>query len=446
VILSALTEDQIELIRQMLAEGRGKQAIGDALWPELPTSEARRKRAARAIARLAGAEVPDEEPTPTNKPSYPESVVESGDKRDFTKVVDAPVRSLADLVKVCQIDQAEWKIVRWSANKWEMGYKDAQKQPGSLPLYQVKATMERKVEEVNARAALLSTLKLIEDRAPSYAPIQRATPNDEYLLELTLPDVHVGKLAWGVECGEDYDLRIAESVFRDATAELIERARSYPVSRIVFPIGNDLLNCDSPAGNTTSGTPQSNDGRYQKAYQKTLQLLVWAIDELREIAPVDVLTVPGNHDTLSAWTLSEALAAWYRRDEEVSVENGPALRKYYRWGRTLLGFTHGDKEKPGDLPLLMASEKPCEWAATDFREWHLGHLHMSRAQIKTVGSEFHGVRVRTLPSLCATDAWHHQQGYTGNLRSAEAYLYHRERGHAATLLYTLAKSPKGGAS
>ena len=188
---------------------------------------------------------------------------------------------------------------------------------------------------------------------------------------------------------------------------------------------------------TAAGTMQSNDGRYQKAYQVTLGLLVGAIDRLRLVAPVDVISVPGNHDTLSAWTITETVKAWFRNAEDVNVDHSPMLRKYYRHGRCLVGLTHGDKERPDDLPMLMATERKEDWSQTRYREWFLGHFHKSAVKIKTVGDEFHGVRVRTLPSLCGTDAWHFGQGYTGNLRSAEMYYLHAERGLAGTTVYTV---------
>jgi hypothetical protein len=35
-----------------------------------------------------------------------------------------PIKTLADLVRVCEIDTKEWEIVSWKANKWEAAAKD----------------------------------------------------------------------------------------------------------------------------------------------------------------------------------------------------------------------------------------------------------------------------------------------------------------------------------
>ena len=115
-------------------------------------------------------------------------------------------------------------------------------------------------------------------------------------------------------------------------------------------------------------------------------------------------------------------------------------RKYYRHGAVMLGFAHGEKEKPENLPLLMATEQQEAWAATRYHEWHLGHLHKSATKIKTVADEFNGVRVRTLPSLCGTDLWHFDMGYVQNIRSAEVYLFDPDRGLAGTQVFNLLDS------
>jgi hypothetical protein len=43
---------------------------------------------------------------------------------------------------------------------------------------------------------------------------------------------------------------------------------------------------------------------------------------------------------------------------------------------------------------------------------------------------FGSVRVRVLPSLSGTDAWHYRKGYVGSMRAAEAYLWSYDDGYA----------------
>ena len=107
----------------------------------------------------------------------------------------------------------------------------------------------------------------------------------------------------------------------------------------------------------------------------------------------------------------------------------PKPRKYVRYGRVLLGITHGNEEKHSSLPTIMASECPEHWGQTTTRVWHIGHLHKKK-QVHFIGTDtIDGVIVTTLPALCATDAWHHLKGYVNPHRAAEAYIWSKKRGY-----------------
>lgn len=451
-----LTPEQLAIVEKMAAEGSSAQAIGAALVERMgsvegmvvaTTSDAHRARGRRALAQLAasaGASSPSSatppssaSAAPTRAPALAEQRSESAERLEI-QMPRTRIKTLQQLIIACEVDTSLWEVEKFTCNKWEMGWVGSAGAEAH-ELFQVKAIFRAKRAEHNAHQALDQVISRMAAHSPQYPAIQRRgiQRGDGLLLELSMPDLHLGKLAWAAECGENYDLALAQQVYREAFAALVRDAQQRPIERVLLPVGNDLLNCDGLAGLTTAGTPQSNDGRYQKIFLATIDLLTWAIDHLLAIAPVEVISIPGNHDTLSAWAITEALRAWYRSTEDVVVDNSPTLRKYRTWGSCLLGFTHGDKERPDDLPLLMATEQPQLWSSTRWREWHLGHLHKSATKIKTTGDKYHGVRVRTLPSLCASDVWHTQMGYTGNIRSAEAYYWHQQRGLAGTSVYNV---------
>jgi hypothetical protein len=255
------------------------------------------------------------------------------------------------------------------------------------------------------------------------------------MMEFSPFDLHLGKLAWHAETeSESYDTSIAEGILLAVADHAIEQARIYAPECILFPVGNDFFHTDSSANQTTSGTQMDADSRHARMFSHGCRLLVRVIDKLRLVAPVEVLTVPGNHDRDSVFKLGEVLNAWYRNDPDVTVNNAPTRRKYKRYGRTLLGFTHGDSEKHIDLPLILAQERSNDWAATDFREFHLGHFHKSKETRHTAGDTYNGVRIRILPSLSATDAWHYAQGYIKSIREAHSHFYSYDDGPIATVI------------
>ena len=132
---------------------------------------------------------------------------------------------------------------------------------------------------------------------------------------------------------------------------------------------------------------------------------------------------------MSVWHLGESLECVFAKYKDVEIQNEPTYRKYHEHGEVMLMFTHGDKAKRTDYPLLMAQEQREMWGRTRFKECHTGHTHMTKTD------EQHGVRVRVLPALCPPDDWHAEQGYVGNLRSAEAYVWNKSEGLIAQVFH-----------
>jgi hypothetical protein len=379
--------------------------------------------------------------------------------RDFKKEsgsvasLSTRIKTLEQLLKAAEVDLDVWEVERHIINKWEVGRRnktvDLEWDEGVMvgnvndkgnifvePLWQVKIWLKRRTAYVEGREWTKKLLAQFAEAAPSLKKIPYAH-KDGYLLEVSIPDLHIGKLCWNRETrGRDYDIGIARATFWRAIEELLRRAAPYPIARILYPIGNDFFHVDKQNNTTTAGTVVDADGRWQKSFLVGREMMVKSIERLRQIAPVDVVMVSGNHDEERIFYLGEVLASWFKNAPGVTVDNSPTLRKYYTWGNSLIGFTHGKEEKPKDLPLLMATEMPKEWGASQFREFHLGHWHQkSEMSFKSI-SEHRGVRVRVLPSLTPPDAWHFRKGY-GGLESAEAYLWHPEDGVTGYLAHNV---------
>lgn len=210
-------------------------------------------------------------------------------------------------------------------------------------------------------------------------PRLRWVPQEErHLLEIDVFDLHVGKLAWPEETGEDYNARIASERAIEAVEDLLAQAVPYPLERILLPWGNDFLHYDTLSGLTTAGTPQDRDSRYQLMFRRASALSRQIVRRCAEIAPVDVLVMPGNHDSVSSFTLGMVLEAAFEADPRVSVDVSPRPRKYREYGVNLLGFAHGHEEPHKRYPMLMPVEEPEAWSHTKFREFHVGHFHKSK--------------------------------------------------------------------
>ena len=381
---------------------------------------------------------PGEGPAPEVKGTKaPERVVSDEVSENARTIVtrSADITTLEQLLAYSQVDLAVWEVERHTVNSWEVtvgphGGASAK----TFTNYQVKAWLRRKRQE-SLQDVLAAFREDAGRHAPKYRPIKRRGPESGNLLEISVPDLHFGLLAWGRETGgADYDIKIAEAVFLDAVQTLAQSARPYGFQRILLPIGNDFFHVNNAAGTTAAGTSQDTDSRWQKSFTAGRRVVVAAADQLRELAPVDIVIVPGNHDPERSYYLGEVLAAWYRNCADVQVDNAPLHRKYIRHGRCLVGFTHGSGARVEQLPLLMAQEVPELWAATEYREVHIGHLHHSQVKAYQQETEHAGVRVVTIPSLAAPSAWTANSGYHA-LREACSFIWNEKRGRVATLHY-----------
>jgi 3',5'-cyclic AMP phosphodiesterase CpdA len=380
-------------------------------------------------------------------PQSPDSVTVSGDACEIMKTTREQVRTLADLVRVCEIDTTVWEVERWVANKWEMGYKDKQSDPGTVPLYQIKAWLKRingtTLTLMALRDGLVSDIKAVTRKVQ---PVRTARKFVEsgWLFEFSPFDLHMGKYAWDEETVTNYDVDIAADLFNASLDFLLAQAMKVTggrLERVLCVFGNDVAHIDSKRGETTAGTRMDVDTRYVRVYRRIVAVHRRAVDILRDVAPVHIAIVPGNHDELTAFHLGEILEAIYEGDKHVTVDNVAKLRKYYHFGTNLFGFTHGMAEKVSELPLLMAREQPDLWAQCASREWHIGHKHIaekheSRGRLEQDMFSDKGVRIRRLMSLSAHDAWHTQHAYTDR-RACDSFVFHKEAGYTANLSFNV---------
>jgi hypothetical protein len=345
------------------------------------------------------------------------------------------IRTIEDALAHGKIDSAVWYVDKSECTSWEGFYKTGPKGEEVakvVPLWRIKLTLKRRVTKAVETGAE-DILRRITKHAPKYPKLGKPKKiSDAHVLEISLNDVHFGKLAWRMETGHDYDVRITEDVYLEAGRDLVRFVSGYPISRFMLPMGSDFFNVDGLTSQTTAGTPQDTDSRYGKMFSTGAMACVKLIEELVQIAPVDIIHVPGNHDRLSSYHLAMFLHAWFRNCDRVTVDVTQTLsnRKYYPIGPVVLGLTHGDGCKLDMLPAIMMHEARELMGTRRSLEIHVGHFHkVSEKVYKNSDTYAGGVRLRTLPSLSATDAWHHKSGYVGAMRAAEAYLWSEKSGY-----------------
>ena len=293
-------------------------------------------------------------------------------------------------------------------------------------------------EPTTESGKLKAIIDQLQEDAPTRPAITYPTIDDGHMAEISIPDLHLGKCSTPGETGETYTPEIACQMFLTVFDDLLKQViKAYSIERLVVPIGNDFLTTDNIRKTTTRGTPQDTQGSFNEHFRMGWKILREAIDKARAVAPVDIIVVPGNHDSIASFVLGEVLAAHYRTTPDVSIHNkSDQPRKYLRYGDVLLGYAHGHAEKSRSLPMLMATEVPKEWGQSRHREIHLGHMHHTRDTHYLGTNEIDGVILRVIPSLSASDRWHAAKGYRAQ-RAALAFVYHPTAGQKAIFRHSI---------
>tara|TARA_Y100000114_G_scaffold28339_1_gene24101 strand:- start:3762 stop:4922 length:1161 start_codon:yes stop_codon:yes gene_type:complete len=265
----------------------------------------------------------------------------------------------------------------------------------------------------------------IKNHTFKYEKIKRADYNFPCLLVIDPADIHVGKLASSFETGEDYNTQIAVKRVNEGVNGILHKSSGFDIDKIVFVAGNDILHIDTPKRLTTSGTPQDTDGMWYDNFLVAKKLYIDILDKLIKIADVHVMYNPSNHDYTNGFFLADAIKSWYRNCSNISFDVSIAHRKYFKYGTSLIGTTHGDGAKQQDLPLLMAQESGKLWSDTKHRYVYIHHLHHK------ISKDYHGVTVEALRSPSSADSWHHRNGYQHSPKAIEGFVHSRSNGQIA---------------
>lgn len=337
---------------------------------------------------------------------------------NIKKEVEVSAKSLEDALKGCAADLDVWNVDRYAVEQNTKGFN-----------YKISFTKKE--------SAILDVKGISEELRKTPIKLQSVKypkhKDEAYMAEVNISDLHLGKLCWDKETGNNYDLKITAEIFKNVIEYKVRELSRFSIEKIVFPLGNDFYHIDNYKNTTTQGTPQDVDSRFPKIFQEGIQLIVWAINQLRQIAPVEVILVSGNHGRFAEQALGGVISAYFNDDKNVTVDENLLPRKYIKYGQNLIGYLHGDEVKVSLLPILMATEAKHYWADTKYRYIKMGHFHTNRLD----QDEICGIGIYTSPSLCGTDAWHMQKGYTENVKSAISTIYSKERGAVYQIIYNL---------
>lgn len=332
------------------------------------------------------------------------------------KLTDEQKKDSDFLLKVHGYDPNYWEIVNAKQTIWNQN----SNKKGMIDLYSSKITVRPRKgfnwNEENIRKIFDS---LGEDKV--FEPeLYECTQESKNLLFIPLADIHFGLMATLELSGEDYNTRIARQRVRYVVDKILEKIEGKQIDRIIFLIGNDGINADNLNGTTTNGTPQDNQLNWFETIRQFTDLMVETIDKLIKVAPVLAFFVPSNHDLHSMFGICETLKAYYRNCPSLTICNEATQRKYFRFGKNMIGFSHDEKEK--NVAKIMAAEQPKIWGETKFKYFMISHLHHE------IVKDDYGVDIRRLPTISGRSYWTNKCGFVGTKKQGQAFIFNEDEG------------------
>lgn len=273
---------------------------------------------------------------------------------------------------------------------------------------------EKVVEDINSR-----------DFSPLEIDIVKSNNDEEKPLNIhvAFQDLHLGAMGLEKEHGENYNLREAEKRVLKKCDEILPDLLSFGIpEKFTICLGGDYFHICNPQGTTNRGTALDHSDTWRKIIADGYELAVKIIDIFASIAPVEVISVEGNHDRDWSRHLIHGMKLNYKNCDNVDVIISPHQRQYLKYGDNLIGYYHGMDENKTDLFQIMANEGSEYWSDTKHRILFIGHTHHLNHK------DMDGVLVCGLPSLAATDDYHKRNGFFGSVKGLAGYVVHKEKG------------------
>lgn len=396
----------------------------------------------RSIRKEYGLLDTDEEDGPSKVLLDQEEIsVEESENRVFINSNKTDIKSAQEAIKYANIDLKIWKIVKQRISTSQVSMKLKEKagedsagnvivvdRVETVTHWHVKVWLERIIEN-----CLEKTLKLLAKEVPKCKIPKPAKfyPKGQYAYEIALLDAHIGKLAWGAETNApNYDTKIGCETYLDACTRLLAQTNGIKLESIKFIFGHDFMHVENLQGTTsTGGHILDHDSRLPYIYMKAKKTILESIYMCREIAPVEIIWIPGNHDIHISYVMADMIKEHFKDCKWVDVDNEPTWRKVRVWGDLMVGFAH-DASTRKKVPTINMLPQfwPEEWGKSKWREWHVGHKHKKMEErfmpTATVGS----VIVRQISTLGPIDAWHYQNMYVDAVPAGEAFLWSKKDG------------------
>lgn len=288
-----------------------------------------------------------------------------------------------------------------------------------------------------------TTLEPIMEYIAEYVPTYKVVPlklpktSFKHVDVVGVSDWHYGKLCYNSKGQVVYNRKIAIKTLHEANRNMMAKVAAFGApEKWVIPIGTDNMHVDGINHTTTSGTPQARqtEGDWEIDIKNYVDVVMQMIDAYAQVAPVELIVLPGNHDYQTSRMLGVLLEVTYSKSTRVKVIHRPAApRIYTQHGSNVLVFAHGEDASLAKwdreiFKLFLAEAKEQGVSLDKSKNIYFYHGHVHTFEMKDLG----GIQRISLPSLSGEDSWHKKNLYVGNRQQALIDCLNPDSGRVAT--------------
>jgi len=334
--------------------------------------------------------------------------------------------NLKGLVKRCDT-QSSYTVPQTTVEGQAIsGYSTLVKFPEDDPLGRVLEWVKTRksiTDQIDAMEKIAQSLSEQITPVSSVKYLGNKNPSKSKITVIPMGDPHIGLMTWKKEVGTDWDLSIAQRVYKNIFARLLSECRD--TEECILINTGDYFHADNIEGQTSRSRHKLDlDGRHGKWLDVGGSLLIMFIDScLKKFKKVTFVNVPGNHDDILGRFLGTLAAQAYRKEKRLTVMCGDNPRQYIKRGMLGMGFAHSHLCRPKQLPQAFAMDAPQIWGETKLRVFFTGHIHHDS---ETIYKDNNGVLVVSAGIIPPTDAYAHGAGYSAQ-RTMQAYTLDADR-------------------
>lgn len=277
------------------------------------------------------------------------------------------------------------------------------------------------IDKVALEEAMIEKIESLTASVP-VRPVVKNTGKDlnaDLLNLYTFSDFHIGMLAWHREGGDNWNIDIATETLKIAYADMIARSPNAKAC-LINELGDWEHYTSMLSITPAHGHILDADSRPEKMISVAFDLMDYLVFEaLNHHDEVIVSITPGNHNDFIALARKKAIMMLYRDNPRVKFLDSKTPYSAHVFGNTLLGFHHGHKRKPAQLPELFNNAYRDLLSGTEQTVIHTGHQHHKEV------IEFGKTVVEMHRTLAARDG-HASHGGWFSGRSTDAITYHKK--------------------